>query len=522
MTIVAEAAYCKLLTMAADTAVTGSLEQSKMTHGGDDVEGQEEIRERETKRMKTNPASVEAAASDDDDGDEELEISSPLCEPYIPDELKDPYRYPGVSAAYDVAEAEFSEKQGRLDNLPTRQYFDWPVLRVRDPGRKAALSAARSLLRLSSSLVAGAFGRSMIDSGDASGTGIVLTSANLIRANKPLAKDHRGRKDRYEYHPGAQVTVHLLDDTTAEGRLLYHQEHYDIALFKVEVDHRVQLASFADTVDDGQEVLRLGRKEDFNLKITRGVVDFRNPELDEGHHYMYFSRDNKYVENDERHGKNVWMARGKGPYIRPKCDDGGDPVIDIAGKVVGMTNRCGSWYFVPSSILNGCIDLWRNFGCIPWPLLGLQFEAIKFLDPTHAEYIWRKLNIDDGLVVEEVSTASHAEEVGIRVGDIIQYINGERISTTTELENKLLSICRGNFDRGTDINAKVDVSVRVFHTANRLWRTQHLTINVSGHREVVERAYYPITNGEEVFAQVKLMESTKLGGKQFMVDVACD
>ncbi|XP_073354834.1 uncharacterized protein [Aegilops tauschii subsp. strangulata] len=206
----------------------------------------------------------------------------------------------------------------------------------------------------------------MIDSGDASGTGIVLTSANLIRANKPLAKDHRGRKDRYEYHPGAQVTVHLLDDTTAEGRLLYHQEHYDIALFKVEVDHRVQLASFADTVDDGQE------------------------------------------ENDERHGKNVWMARGKGPYIRPKCDDGGDPVIDIAGK----------------------------------------FEAIKFLDPTHAEYIWRKLNIDDGLVVEE-------------------------------LENKLLSICRGNFDRGTDINAKVDVSV-------------------------------------------KLMESTKLGGKQFMVDVACD
>ena len=44
------------------------------------------------------------------------------------------------------------------------------------------------------------------------------------------------------------------------------------------------------------------------------------------------------------------------------------------------------------------------YRCIPWPLLGLQFEAIKFLDPTHAEYIWRKLNIDDGLVVEEVCT----------------------------------------------------------------------------------------------------------------------
>ncbi|XP_044378659.1 uncharacterized protein [Triticum aestivum] len=91
--------------------------------------------------------------------------------------------------------------------------------------------------------------------------------------------------------------------------------------------------------------------------------------------------------------------------------------------------------------------------------LGLQCEALKCLDPIHAEYIWRKLNIDDGLVVKEVSIGSHAEKVGIRVGDIIECIDGERISTTIELENKLLSICMGTFDRGNDINAKVDVSV---------------------------------------------------------------
>uniref|UniRef100_A0A8R7Q7P4 PDZ domain-containing protein n=1 Tax=Triticum urartu TaxID=4572 RepID=A0A8R7Q7P4_TRIUA len=172
-----------------------------------------------------------------------------------------------------------------------------------------------------------------------------------------------------------------------------------------------------------------------------------------------------------RRRENEWRSKVKGFYVLPRCEDDGDPIIDFGGKVVGMTNRCES-----------C--------CIPWPLLGLQFEAIKLLDPTHAEYIWRKLNIDDGLIVEEVSTESHAEEVGIRVGDIIQCINGEHISTTTELENKLLGICRGNFDRGTDINAKVDVSVRVFHTANRVWRTQHLSVNVSDRREVVERGIH--------------------------------
>ncbi|XBI77820.1 hypothetical protein VPH35_087627 [Triticum aestivum] len=487
--------------MAADTTVTRSPEQSKKSGGSDDAEEEkEETQEREAKKMKTNPASVEAAARDDD-GDEELEISSPLCEPYIPDELDDPYRYRGISAAYEIARAEFSEKEGRLNKLPTRKYFHSPVLHVPDPGRKAALSTARSLLRLSSYLDGEPLGHSAglwIDWDEESRTGILLTTAHLIRAKKPYTKGRRWRTGPYHYHPGAQVTVHLLDDTTAEGHLLYHQEHYDLAFFKVAVDERVQPVSFADTVGDGQEALRLGREQNLNLKIVRGTVEYQNnPILDEGHHYMHFSRHGKYEKADTRRRENEWRSKAKGFYVLPRCEDGGDPIIDFGGKVVGMTNRCESWYFVPSSVLNGCVDLWRNFGCIPRPLLGLQFEAIKFLDPTHAEYIWRKLNIDDGLVVEEVSTASHAEEVGIRVGDIIQRINGELTSTTTELENKLLGICRGNFDRGTDINDKVDVSVRVFHTANRVWRTQHLSVNVSDCREVVDRAYYPITNREE-------------------------
>lgn len=61
------------------------------------------------------------------------------------------------------------------------------------------------------------------------------------------------------------------------------------------IDRRVQSVSFADTVGDGQEALRLGREENLNLKITRGTVEYRNnPRLDEGHHYMHFSRDEKY------------------------------------------------------------------------------------------------------------------------------------------------------------------------------------------------------------------------------------
>ena len=67
------------------------------------------------------------------------------------------------------------------------------------------------------------------------------------------------------------------------------------------------------------------------------------------------------------------VRRGKGVYI-PRCDDGGEPVIDFDGKVVGMISGCKSGSFVPSFILNRCMDLWRNFG-FQWDLMLRKLES---------------------------------------------------------------------------------------------------------------------------------------------------
>lgn len=83
-----------------------------------------------------------------------------------------------------------------------------------------------------------------------------------------------------------QVIAHLLDDTTAEGHLLYHQEHYDLAFFKIVMDQSVQLASFADTFNSGQQALRLGRDGNLILRITHGKVTQDD--------FVYFCRDKKY------------------------------------------------------------------------------------------------------------------------------------------------------------------------------------------------------------------------------------
>ena len=83
-----------------------------------------------------------------------------------------------------------------------------------------------------------------------------------------------------------QVTAHLLDDTTVEGRLLYHQEHYDLAFLKIAMDRSVQVASFADTFNSGQQALQLGRDGNLILRITLGKVTQGD--------FVYFCRDKKY------------------------------------------------------------------------------------------------------------------------------------------------------------------------------------------------------------------------------------
>ncbi|XP_051184870.1 uncharacterized protein [Lolium perenne] len=234
----------------------------------------------------------------------------------------------------------------------------------------------------------------------------------------------------------------------------------------IRVDEPVQLPSFNSSVHCGQDVFRLGRDQSMDLRITHGRVEYWNPASIERYHYMYFLH-----EHDD--------------YL---CDGDGGAVIDLDGKVVGLINNHLSASFVPSSILDNCIDLWRKFGCIPRLHLGMKFDSIRLLDPINVERMWRMHNIEEGLIVEKVSKESHAEKLGIFFGDIIECFNGEHIYTTIELENMLLGRCKDHFDQGKKLNAKIDVSIQVFHTDERVRRTINLNVEVSDHGEVIRES----------------------------------
>ncbi|TVU17867.1 hypothetical protein EJB05_33927, partial [Eragrostis curvula] len=339
---------------------------------------------------------------------------------------------------YEKLDTKYHEKIDRhsklvtLDRqLPRSCLVNQNLLPVRDSATKMIFQAAKAVLGVSSYVDGKLLNRSsgfLIEWGEAS---TILTSALLIRSKSPSIDEWLGKD---EYVPNAKVFVHLLDkeETTLVAHLLYYDKHYNVALFRVDMNLGAQNLCFGSEAMCGQEIFVLGRDAGLNLKIDHGSVQYKGPSIYNRHHYMFFS------------------------CVIAQCGVGG-PVIDFDGAVVGMANVQGN-RFIPSCIILKCLDMWKKFQCIPRLHMGMKFSAIKFLDPAHVEKISRKCNVNAGLIVEEVCGGSVAEEVGVRTGDIIECLNGECIATTIELENMLMSICENYLDRREGIGCTVDVT----------------------------------------------------------------
>ncbi|XP_052150626.1 uncharacterized protein LOC127768990 isoform X4 [Oryza glaberrima] len=174
-----------------------------------------------------------------------------------------------------------------------------------------------------------------------------------------------------------------------------------------------------------------------------------------------------------------WSYKDYAPEA--KCGTGG-ALADFSGNIVGMLFcTLPIVAFIPSSLILTCMRLWRNFGQLVRPQLGLKLRTVDFLEMAHIELLSRKYNIASGLIVREVFSQCAAEKHGIRVGDVILSCQGENISN---LEDILLGVGERHLEKGNDSGSKVDVEVGVFHVLKCSRRLVTLTVELSDGIEV--------------------------------------
>ncbi|EEE68041.1 hypothetical protein OsJ_26037 [Oryza sativa Japonica Group] len=222
------------------------------------------------------------------------------------------------------------EKQARPEDIPTLRDNPrdplTPDAVVSSQDKAMVLRVARSVVSVSSSKPDGELISQC--------TGIVIGWDGANKCAKILTSC-------------STLSVRMPNRTITEGRLLFFNVHYGIALLEVKGDFQLQVPSFGLGINYGQDVFALARDE--NMSLMGGS---------------------------------------------------GGPVVDHDGNIIGIAfDRNPGPVVISITTIRTCIEMWHQFSRVARPMLGMQLKAVELLDVSMREELCLEYNITGGFIV---------------------------------------------------------------------------------------------------------------------------
>jgi Do/DeqQ family serine protease len=214
-----------------------------------------------------------------------------------------------------------------------------------------------------------------------------------------------------------QVTLH--DGRTLDAEIVGSDAGTDIALLKVEPDNLTEMPiGNSDNVRVGDFVIAIGNPYGLDNTVTSGIVSaLGRTGINQGGFENFIQTD---------------------ASINP--GNSGGALVNMDGELIGINSmifsrsggNVGIGFAVPTEIASSIMGQILDFGEIRRGLLGVNFDNIdreiaKTLD----------LDVEGGALITRVFPESAAEKAGLKVGDIIVAVNGETITSGTELRNTI-------------------------------------------------------------------------------------
>ncbi len=238
------------------------------------------------------------------------------------------------------------------------------------------------------------------------GTGFIVDPKGLIITNKHVVSDLR-----------AQYRVISANNQTYEVQNIYRDPSNDLAILKIEGQDlpTVELGN-SDNLRVGQFALAIGTAlGEFPHTVTTGVVSGLGRGIVAGSFFTgYVEELDNVIQTD--------AAINSG--------NSGGPLLNSAGQVIGINVAVAQGaqnigFAIPINIAKSMLDNFYQTGEFSRPFLGVRYTTI-----TKEAAILNE--IPEGAYVVEVITGSSAAEAGIRPGDIITEIAGQKIKDDQE------------------------------------------------------------------------------------------
>lgn len=255
------------------------------------------------------------------------------------------------------------------------------------------------------------------------GSGIIISPDGYIVTNNHVIKD------------ATDIRVTLNDRRVLSAKLIGADPLTDLAVIKINGTNLPSLPWGDSTaLRPGQTVLAFGNPFGFRFTVTRGIVSGLN-------------RTNPYSDDPRKPGEFIQTDAAINP------GNSGGPLVDARGEVVGINtflispsgSFSGMGFAIPAQIAKPTIATLIKDGKVKHAYIGV---GITDVTPENAKFF--HLNDTTGAVITQVESDAPGARAGLKVGDVITEVNGQKVTDAGQLQ-----VLIGQNQPGAKVNLQV-------------------------------------------------------------------
>ena len=267
-----------------------------------------------------------------------------------------------------------------------------------------------------------------------SGSGVIIRPDGYIVTNNHVVAN------------ATKIQVTLNNNKTYEATVIGADPATDVALIKIDAEGLSTLPfGDSDQLRLGEWVLAVGSPLGYQLRstITAGIVSAKGRQMAHDPREKTTLQIESFIQTDAA--------------VNP--GNSGGALVNKTGELVGINtaivSQTGSYsgysFAVPANIVKKVVGDLIDFGSVKRAVLGIQMadltEALaKNLKYESIDDMSKKLKLSslDGVYIDEVVKGGSADKAGLKKGDILLAIDGEKLKNGSAVQVKVNSFHPGD------------------------------------------------------------------------------
>lgn len=222
---------------------------------------------------------------------------------------------------------------------------------------------------------------------------------------------------------GSEVEITMDDGRTLDAKVVGTDSKTDLALLKVEGNDFPYVRLAGQKARIGDWVMAIGNPFGLGGTVTAGIVSAQHRDIGAGPY-------DDFIQIDASVNKG----------------NSGGPTFNLSGEVVGVNTaifspsggNVGIAFAIPASTVDQVVTSLKENGSVTRGFIGVQMQPVT---KEIAEAIGLKES--KGALVAEAIKDGPAAKAGVKTGDTIIAVDGQRISEAKDLSRKVANVAPG-------------------------------------------------------------------------------